>query len=98
MQYMDRAVREKRAAAVLMCDAVLMLLMLMGLMGCLLFWLGMCQMKQPHADCQAALIHAVAGTYSLIDWEVPPFTETLDDQGASEGYGATATAPVPSTV
>ncbi len=48
---MDGAVREKRAAAVLMCDAVLMLLMLMGLMGCLLFWLGMCQMKQPHADC-----------------------------------------------
>jgi hypothetical protein len=40
LQYMRGAVREKRVFALLLCDAALMLLMLVGLVGCLLFWLG----------------------------------------------------------
>ncbi len=40
LQYMRAAVRERRVFAVLLCDAALMLLMLVGLVGCLLFWLG----------------------------------------------------------
>ena len=37
---MRGAVRERRVFAVLLCDAALMLLMFVGLVGCLLFWLG----------------------------------------------------------
>ena len=40
LQYMRGAVRERRVFAVLLCDAALMLLMFVGLVGCLLFWLG----------------------------------------------------------
>ena len=42
LQYMQSAVREKRIFAVLCCDLLLLLLLLMGLVGCLLFWLGVC--------------------------------------------------------
>jgi hypothetical protein len=41
LQYMQCAVREKRIFAVLCCDLLLLLLLLIGLVGCLLFWLGL---------------------------------------------------------
>jgi hypothetical protein len=72
-QYMQCAVREKRVFAVLCCDVLLLLLLLMGLVGCLLFWLGVCQgtFVLPRRTCHT---RAPAGTYSLIDWEIPPDT------------------------
>lgn len=42
---MERAVLEQRTFAILFCYAALMLLMLVGLVGCLLFWLGAKSMK-----------------------------------------------------
>jgi hypothetical protein len=73
LQYMQCAVREKRVLAVLCCDVMLLLLLLMGLVGCLLFWLGVfwsafvLSRRTGHG-------HTPAGTYSLIDWEIPPDT------------------------
>jgi hypothetical protein len=72
-QYMDRAVREKRIVEVLVCDVALLLLILMGLVGCLLFWLGESPLKC-FVEMSLHLTHRVAGTYSLIDWEIPPDT------------------------
>jgi hypothetical protein len=70
---MDRAVQEKRTFAVLVCDVALLLLILMGLVGCLLFWLGELLMKL-FVDMSLRLTHCTTGTYSLIDWEIPPDT------------------------
>lgn len=43
-QYFKRAVHEKQFFVVLLCNVTLMLLLLLGLLGCLLFWLGVWQM------------------------------------------------------
>ena len=110
---MDRAVREKRIVEVLVCDVALLLLILMGLVGCLLFWLGESPLKCFCRNVSAfdasrrrhVLAHRLGDTSrhrlpvmaapsaGVVSIDSSP-SETLSDQGASEGYGEHLRVPV----
>ena len=74
---MSGAVREKRVLVVLLCDLALMFLMFIGLVGCLLFWLGTQLYWKPVLQPWPPFIDICSGTYSLIDWEIPPSTGSM---------------------